>query len=95
MSEFDSKPLPTARDVSIQINAASGVNEADTAARVSQIDSLLMMQVGQFLDHDFAKAPTPGTIAVKLDTCTICFQYVNYFCEFLNDFYMNYFQHET
>ena len=60
VSEFASKPLPTARDVSIAISAASGITEFNTTRRLSEVDSLLLMQVGQFLDHDYALSPIPG-----------------------------------
>ena len=60
VSEFPSKPLPTAREVSIAINAASGIDENDLDARVSDINSLLLLQVGQFIDHDYALSPIPG-----------------------------------
>ena len=60
VSEFPSKPLPTARVVSIQINNASGITDDDLVARVSVVDSLMLMQLGQFVDHDVASTPTPG-----------------------------------
>ena len=60
VSAFD-KPLPSARAASIALNEASGIMPDDMAARVSEVDSLLFMQVGQMLDHDFARTPVSGT----------------------------------
>ena len=66
VSEFPSKPLPTARVVSIQINNASGITDDDLVARVSVVNSLMLMQLGQFVDHDFARTPTPGKTHITL-----------------------------
>ena len=49
--------LPTAREVSKKMNELSGIADDDLNARNSDVNSLLMMQWGQFLDHDIAHTP--------------------------------------
>ena len=49
--------MPTAREVSIKINELSEITDTDEEKRKSHVNSLLMMQVGQFLDHDLAHTP--------------------------------------
>ena len=71
VSAFD-KPLPSARAASIALNEASGIMPDDMVARVSEVDSQLFMQVGQMLDHDFARSPVSGTNSKKMSVF-VCF----------------------
>ena len=57
VSSVPGRPLPSAREVSLELTALSDVDDDDLESRESSINSLLMMQVGQFLDHDVAHTP--------------------------------------
>lgn len=71
-STIPGRPLPDARLMSVLINRLSGLN-ANTpeirARRESPINSLHMMQIGQFLDHDITHAAAQdgkrGTIGLR------------------------------
>ena len=76
VSAFD-KPLPSARAASIALNEASGIMPDDMVARVSEVDSQLFMQVGQMLDHDFARSPVSGTNSKKCQYLFVSFCFYN------------------
>ena len=54
------KQLPSAREVSIFINKQANIRSR--SQEQSPINSLHMMQVGQFLDHDLTHAPAQGGV---------------------------------
>ena len=78
----NNRRLPSARRVSRVIVRASAINVNDAAARESAVNSVHMMQVGQFLDHDFAHTPAQSgeCLYVYLDEidffCLFVFMYV-------------------
>ena len=51
------RELPDARAVSLIIKSHSRVDPEEREERASPINSLFMMQVGQFLDHDVTHTP--------------------------------------
>ena len=59
-SSIDGFELPTSRQASNKMTELSRITQNDLAARVSQEFSVLMMQMGQFLDHDIAHTPAPN-----------------------------------
>ena len=55
------RPLPSARLVSKVLNDISNIPDFSDRAE-SPINTLHMMQVGQFLDHDLTHAPAQGGV---------------------------------
>ena len=55
----NAQPLPTAREVSIFINEQAYIADFDEDEN-SPINSLHMMQIGQFVDHDLTHTPAQG-----------------------------------
>ena len=50
-------PLPDPRNISNRLTEIAGVNEDQLSRRQSNVNTLLMMQIGQFLDHDVTHTP--------------------------------------
>ena len=62
--------LPSARIVSQALTIISQVDNSSSVQRESKINTLLMMQFGQYLDHDIAESPMHSSTNNPLSNLT-------------------------